>query len=87
MKNQYQTFICEHCNARVKRSKPLTHQHSMPCPKCRKQSSYYVDHEGNEHPRPPQKPIEEIMEDLAKLGVLKNPDEYGHWEWKSKKNK
>lgn len=82
----YPTFICEHCRARVRRKKPLTHRYSHPCPKCRTPTAYYVDNDGNEHPRPPLRPMEEIMEDLAKLGALKNSEKYGYWEWKSKKS-
>lgn len=85
----YPTFVCGHCGAKVKRRKPLTDEFSVSCPKCRKPSSYYVDREGNEHPRPPRQPIEEIMEELARLGVLKPhvAARYGHYEWKSKKNR
>jgi hypothetical protein len=84
MKYEYNKYTCEHCGAKVKRRKPLTHQFSMPCPKCHKASHYFIDHNGNERLRPPLLSKAEIEERLAKLGMLKNPERYGHWKWISK---
>lgn len=87
MTYSYSRFVCEHCKRKVKRRKPLTYQFSRSCPYCHKRSSYYVDDDGNEHPRPPPKSEQEIMEELARLGALK-PEvaaQYGYWQWKSKR--